>query len=457
MLYTKFNRSILILLLLWNCPKYFSQQMVSHPLTYYGIGDHLLQNQGVYSAMGRTFVAYFDSTQLNFFNPASYGSLSTGNTLYSIGINERVSTFQQGDTKMVKPLGNIDHIALGFKIKRHFGLAFGLRPFASKGFSMTERVFTGLDSIKNSYQARGYINDVFCGFSYAPISNKSTYLSFGANLSYLFGSVINERTSQLIQGTTASGGLMQDNIHIYSPKIDLGLAFSQIVSDRYKIVLGASYLPTQSFKSDLNNSFYTSNNLNNPSFFDTLYSNNYNGRVTQNQSFSIGISNYIKLLDIKHKTKTLHPNLLVSLQYSQHGTIDYSYDGYTLDTFQLSTRKYAQRFGIGFQYTPETKIQENMATLQFLDKFYYRLGAYYGTLPYTSLSNVSYQDRGLTLGLGIPILVQQSLSSINIAVNGGQRGTFEEGSMIENYISFHLGLTLSPASFERWFRKRKVD
>ncbi len=457
MLYTKFKVYLFNILLFGLSISAYGQQMVSHPLTYFGIGDHQLQNHGIYSALGNSYSAVFDSTQLNYLNPGTYGTLSTGNTLLTLGINERISFFSQGSESMVKPVGTLNHLILGFKIKRHFGMAFGIKPYAAKGFYMSEKVFTGVDSIKNTYQGKGYVNDVFVGVTYAPIATKSTYLGFGANLSYLFGSVENQRTSQLILGTTTSGGIMLDNIRVQSPKVELGIAYSQRITDRYTLKLGGTYFPTQSFNATLNHSFYTSTNLNNANLYDTLFSDAYKGKVTQNQNFSIGMTHEIKLKDYKHKSKTLHPNLLVSFQYARKGTVNYQFEGYTLDSLNLSATQYSNRLGVGIEFSPESKLFENQSTLQFFDKFHYRLGAYYGNLPYADYLNNPFQDRGVCLGLGIPLLSTPSLSNLNISVNLGQRGTFKTGSLQENYLSIQLGVIVSPASFERWFRKRKVD
>jgi hypothetical protein len=63
----------------------------------------------------------------------------------------------------------------------------------------------------------------------------------------------------------------------------------------------------------------------------------------------------------------------------------------------------------------------------------------------------------MTFGLGIPILAQQSLSSLNIAFQLGQRGINEASSLKESYLGINFGLIVSPSSFDKWFRKRKLD
>ena len=82
---------LLILCISLNAAFSFGQQLTSHPLTSYGIGDHQLNDHGIYSGMGNIFTPFLDSGQLNYLNPASYASLSKGNTLYSIGVSQRIS------------------------------------------------------------------------------------------------------------------------------------------------------------------------------------------------------------------------------------------------------------------------------------------------------------------------------------------------------------------------------
>ena len=76
-----------------------SQTMTTHPISYYGIGEIGQQSHSIYDALGRSYVSYFDSSQLNIFNPSTYSNLTTGNTLLSIGINARASQYSQTSSK----------------------------------------------------------------------------------------------------------------------------------------------------------------------------------------------------------------------------------------------------------------------------------------------------------------------------------------------------------------------
>jgi len=53
-------------------------------------------------------------------------------------------------------------------------------------------------------------------------------------------------------------------------------------------------------------------------------------------------------------------------------------------------------------------------------------------------------------------LIQQSLSSVNFSFQMGER-TNESSSLNEKYGGIQVGLIFCPSSFDRWFRKRKLD
>jgi len=153
---------------------------------------------------------------------------------------------------------------------------------------------------------------------------------------------------------------------------------------------------------------------------------------------------------LKRKNKTLHPNLIVTTSYSLKNSLASNLDSSFINTYK------GTHIGFGIQYSPETNPYENSTSLKFLDKLTYRIGGFYDKMPYFQ-NGKQFIDRGVSLGFGIPILVQQSLSSINISVSAGQRSNFVANSLNENYLGISFGIILSPANFERWFRKRKLD
>ena len=429
----------------------YGQSSTKDPISYYGIGERATGSHSIYNALGKNNFNFFDSTQLNFFNPASYSTLSSGNTLFSLDITSRLSQFEQGTNTENSGTSLVEHFAIGFKMKKRMGLAFGLRPFSTRGYSFSEKQFTGTDTLEYSYVGSGGIQNLFLGFSYSILNKKNTKLALGVNASYLFGSVNNQRKSLLIDPNTSQGGLSYDIFQMRAFHYELGTFFRQTIAKNQQLLLSAVIEPSQNYNTSYKEELYAASNINTPSTYDTLVYNQTSGTLNVALSYKLGISYLFALPNWQRNTRLLHPGLNVLVSYAHYGAVQPSIG--SLTTWPLTDYN---KFSFGLQFNPELRISENFTNLKALEKFSYRFGAYQQTLPYL-LNNSQYYDRGMTFGLGIPILAQQSLSSVNIAFQFGQRGVNEASSLKESYLGINFGLIVSPSSFDKWFRKRKLD
>ena len=84
----------------------------------------------------------------------------------------------------------------------------------------------------------------------------------------------------------------------------------------------------------------------------------------------------------------------------------------------------------------------------------YRIGIYQINLPYQT-NNKQIVDFGTTFGFGIPVVVQNSLSSINLGFTFGKREG-EKNGFREQYYGINIGVLIAPGS-DRWFVKRKLN
>jgi len=427
------------------------QSSTKDPISYSGIGEQATGSHSIYNALGKNNFNFFDSTQLNLFNPASYNTLSSGNTLFSLDINARISRYDQGSSSEISGNAMVEHFAIGFKIKKKMGLAFGLRPFSTRGYSFSEKQFTGTDTLEYSYIGSGGIQNLFLGFSYGILNKKNTKLALGFNASYLFGSVNNQRKSVLIDPNTSQGGLSYDIFQMNAFHYEIGTYFRQKISKNQQLMLSAVIEPAQSYRTTYNEELYTASNIDNPSTYDTLVFNTTSGKVNSNLNFSLGINYLLALPDWKRNTRMLHPGINILISYADYGGVQPEIG--TLTKWDLVDYT---KLSLGLQFNPELKISENFTNLKALEKFSYRIGAYQQTLPYFKNDRV-YEERSLTFGLGIPILAQQSLSSLNVSFQFGQRGSTDPSSLQESFIGMNFGLIVSPSSFDKWFRKRKLD
>jgi hypothetical protein len=429
-----------------------AQSVNTNILSYYGLGERAIGNHSIYDALGTNNFNLLDSAQLNFFNPASYSLMSSGNTLFSVGIYGRTSKYTYNENSEYQFSAMADHFALGFKMKKRMGMAFGLKPFSGRGYSFSQKVFTGTDSLKYIYSGQGGIQDLFIGFSYGIIQKNNTKFSIGFNASYLFGKVTNEKQAILIDPNTFSGGIGRNSISVKAFNYEFGAFFRQKLGKMNEVTLSAVYAPTQSFNASFTEELFTASNINTLSTYDTLDFIQTNGNAKLGVESKYGLSYQLLLPDWRRKTRMLHPQITVLASLTSVSAS--SHDFQNLLPWNDLT---ASKIGFGIQFKPEAKLYENISTLKFLEKIAYRVGTYSALLPYATPSGTQYKEQALTVGFGMPILAQQGLSSLNLSICLGKRGVNEIGYTSEEFLSFNFGLVISPSSFDRWFRKRKLD
>jgi len=431
---------------------FYAQVITTHPLSSYGIGEYNTGSNAISGALGFVNTSMIDSNMVNFYNPSSYSRLSKGNTLLSLGIDSRFSFYEQGDISEFRFGTNIDHFALAFKMNKLMGMSFGLKPYSKMGYEFSHNIFTGVDSLRYSYIGNGNIQDVYAGFAISPINTEQTNLSLGINASYLFGHVSNERKSELLTGNTEQGGLSKDITRLSAFHYQLGAHFQQNIGLRQKILLAFNMDPRQVFKGTLENELYSSSNINIPDFYDTIDFRSTEGSVQALSSYEIGLKYQFFFRETKRKSNTRRPNMSLYASYKKWNGIKSDFSEPAVN-WEIGA---SDKWSVGLSFSPETRIFENVATLKALEKLNYRVGVFQTTSPF-SPNGYNFIDRGTTFGIGIPILAQMSLSSLNFAFVIGQKGTDNDASLKENYLGFNFGMVFSPSAFEKWFRKRKLD
>jgi hypothetical protein len=427
-----------------------AQSITADPASFYGLGEMSSRGHGIFDALGKNTINVFDSSVLNHYNPATYNRLSKGATLYTVSLHSRQSWYSNASTQQFAATPMVEQFTLGFKIRKQMGMSFGLRPFSARGYRISETAFTGLDSIAYNYSGKGAIQDLYLGYSFGIIEKPQTKWAIGANASYLFGTLINERSSELLTGATAAGGLERNSLIMRSFFTEIGTYFQQNIGKKHSIGLSAVYQPELKLSGTYQQELYSSATIGVPSSYDTILNTNAAFSAQLAQSLQLGFNYSCKLPTYKRQTRELHPQLQLNGSLSKFGAL--SQNQYVLTGFNQNN--YA-RISFGAQFQPEYRVVENIATLKALEKVTYRIGYYQQSLPYTN-NNIQYQEQGLTLGFGIPLLAQVSLSSLNVGLTLGQR-TIESGIWKEQFIGARVSLILAPSNFEKWFRKRQLD
>lgn len=439
--------------ILISCSFTHSQSTSTSPYSSYGLGESEGVDNAVYSGLGTTTITYFDSTTLNYFNPATYNTMAKGQPLFSTGISSRLSFYNENSNNTFSKIVLLNHFAMGLSFGKYFGLAFGLKPFTRRGYEFSTKELLVSDSIKHTYKGFGSTNEVFLGLSSYLLKLKKYELSVGANLGYVFGTLTNEKRSNIT--TSASGGIEQSSLKINSLHYEIGMYYKQKITDNHSYGLTAVIEPNQSFTAYQQSNLFTSKFVDNSTYYVKLDSTgSIKGNVTLTPSYTFGGNYTFSFKDLKKESQTRNSEISLHTSYSVHQWNNYrtNFGGTETNPGFLNTSK----FTVGIQYVPEKAFLGQSTTSKFLEIIRYRAGYYQYTLP-IQINGQTITDMGGTLGFGLPIRSQKSLSSVNLGFTYGKRGTNVANALSEKYYGINLTVIFAPASFERWFIKRKLD
>ncbi len=432
-----------------------AQKTSNSPYSSFGLGESGGMDHAALIGMGNSTISVNDSSILNFYNPSTYSSLAKGQPLFSLGVSTRLSQYSENGIKSDGSVTSVQHFAIAFPFAKRFGLAFGLKPYSRRGYEFSSRQAVAGDSIYYNYSGSGGVNEAFAGFSVRALNYKGAKVSIGGNFGYLFGNVVNTRKSGLIISglTNYPGGVGMKSIRVRAFHYEIGLNYLQKLNDKHTVGLSAVLEPSQKLNGSYIDELYYAGNINNPNVYDTLhYNDSLSGSITIAPTYSIGLNYNLNFVGRKGSTKELNSSLSVHLNYSSTNWSSFSnnFEPNFTNNF-LNTSKIT----FGIQYTPEVDFITNKVNSKFHHRMKYRAGVYNFTLPYQT-NNEQVTDFGTTFGFGIPIVVQNSLSSINLGFAIGNRGTSDANALKERYYGINIGISIAPGS-DRWFTKRKLN
>jgi hypothetical protein len=429
-----------------------AQYTILSPYSSYGLGERANPENYVFSGMGNCSVTAFDSTILNFYNPSTYNTYGTGQPLFSIGIESKMLFQKDGNANIFSGTAMLNHFVMGIPVKKNFGIAFGLKPYARKGYELYDRVAVGTDSIKYTYLGKGGTQHVFVGASANLVNVKSFKWSVGGNAGYLFGISTNERRSQIIKLAQFSGGVDRNVVTTSAFYYELGTNMRLKLNNKHMITLAGTFEPTQNLGVKKDEYLFYAPNVNDPRFYDTInQKTDIRGTIRMAPSYNIGFSYILGFESEKKGNRIRESELALHFNY---GMTDWS--AYRDELNPELTFLNTSKINVGVQFIPERDFLDKAAVVGFFETVRYRVGYYQYTLPY-SYNGTQMSDFGMTFGFGLPILTTKSLSSVNLGVSLGKREAGSSNSLNQKYISLNFGVTLAPSNFDRWFRKRKLD
>jgi hypothetical protein len=430
-----------------------AQISTNSPYSSKGLGDTRFYGNAYLSSLGGSSAAVFDSTQVNLFNPSSYSLVAQQLPLFSLGINHQEKRFSGSAGESEGRFSGITHMSLVIPFANRLGLAFGLKPLSRAGYEVNDFSLVNGDSIFYDYTGSGSVQEFLLGFSGTLINRGAHQLTLGVNGKHYFGGISNtRRTYEKINGLEA-GGQESRSLRASSFGAEVGMNYQLKLNSTHRLVVGGFFRPELNLGFNQSRTRFYYGNYANPSVYDTLVPYEpVDGLVRLPQQTNIGLT-YVFTPDSIARSSKL-PMLMLTMEYSstQWSRYQESFDENISNTAFLD----ANSLRAGLEYAPHRNSADRSAYVNFFDKFRYRVGAYRSMMPF-EVNNEQVLNQGVTAGIGIPLVINRAVSSVNFAFNYGTMGDNNSaGSLREEYFGVNFGINIAP-SYDRWFRKYKLD
>lgn len=422
-----FKHTLCALLLTMVTGTAIAQNNTNSPYTRYGYGDLSDQSFGNSRAMGGIAFGLRDGAQINPLNPASYTAIDSLTFLFEGGVSLQNMNISGSGVKLNAKNSSFDYLAMQFRLHPKVAMSIGLLPFSNVGYSVSESHEATESSpySTKTLTGEGGLHQLYVGAGVKVLKN----LSVGVNASYFWGDITRSLTQLYPNNTSAYSYIRQNVVSVSDYKLDFGLQYTQELSKKHSVTVGAVYSP----KHKLNNDYTVTTQA------SSTVSTNWDATFEVPNTFGLGFTyNYDKRLTVGADYS------LQQWSKTKFG-INTSDDAVREDFNETYTYCDRHKISVGAEYIP------NLIGRSYLSHIKYRLGAYYTTPYYKVGGKEATREYGVTAGFGLPVPRSRSILSISgqFVRISGQEAAFVN----ENIFRVSIGLTFN----ERWFFKRRVE
>ena len=426
-------QKILVVFLLITSSTILAQRTNSSPYSSFGIGDRINSRTIEQTAMGGVGVAFSHYKYLNFVNPAAYSDLRF--TTYSLGASNSNLRLSTDAAEQTVNTATLDYLALAFPFGKKAGIALGLQPFSNVGYSLDNINENGDES---RFIGNGNISKLYAGFGL----KVSKGFSLGIEAGYLFGNIERSILLNNSNDITSLGTNFENVNEVRGVELKIGSQYKRKIKKDIVFSAGATVTLGNRLGVSGNDYIYSANlTTGNVIARDTLSQNQISGDyiLPLKSTLGIGVGKFDKWY--------------VSAEYELQNSITTS----GIVSANNSNFSYgdSNRMALGGYYLPNINAISN-----YFKRITYRAGVHLedtGILVSDGGTNnnfTSINDFGISFGLGLPL---KQMSSLNISLEYGQRGTTDNNLIKENYFNVGVSLSLTASGFQTWFRERRID
>ncbi|MDO4763914.1 MAG: hypothetical protein Q4A00_05980 [Flavobacteriaceae bacterium] len=397
-----------------------AQNIGNSPYASQGIGDLKYDNSVETRSMGGISTAYvWDfNNQFNFQNPAANGNLELSSIKIQ-GTNENLF-LESKNAKYTEHSTYVSGLSIAFPFSKRVKFGVSYQPYSSKDYQITEEIsLNNTKGLKKIY-GEGGINLVQAGLGVS-LSNS---LSIGITSNLYFGKLYNVEEVSYQNNPLISE--YEKILNINNFNFTAGAIYQKRMKNNKKFTLGATYTfgNTSDFKETHTNSTYSLSNQGKD--YQSVIPENKIVKNTLPQELSVGMG-------FGHDAKWF-----LGTQFN-----------YKIDKNTIQKQDNAYKIAVGGWFLPNYNNFRN-----YFSRVTYRYGAFYEKNN-LKIKNTNIDKYGISFGGSFPF--QKSnihrLSSIDLGVELGQRGTLENNFIKENFINLTVGINFA----NKWFEKQYFD
>lgn len=445
---TKYNRIILVALMMVAGMGANAQNGINSPYSRYGFGMLSDRSMGFNKGMSGVAQGFRDGQIVNVQNPASYSAVDSMTALFDLGLTLQNANMKMGNIQKNTRNTSLDYLAMHFRATKNVGIALGMLPISNIRYNMassTQKIEGTEDkTYSDAFNGDGGLHEVFLGAGWRPIKP----ISIGFNAAYIYGDYNHTVSSSFSEsGVYSSVRSYKADIQTYS--IDFGIQYIQSMGKEHKIVVGADY----TLGHNVNNEAYRTTQTINSATIESSSTDTISNAFQMPTAISAGVTYYF--------SDKLQIGIDAELQKWSNCRFpnnDINTSNYISAKGQLYDRK---RIALGGEYTP------NKRSDHFFSRVTYKFGTYYAqsyaNADPTGTITDKPQEYGLSAGVSLPIYNRwtwRNSPKINVSVQWTHSdipylstSNMKQGKLSENYLRLCVGLTFS----ECWFYKWKVQ
>lgn len=399
------------------------------PYSQFGYGILRDNATSAQQAMGGVGYGMNSGRQINVMNPASYARIDSLTFLFDMGVDMTFlwsSEAQSGGNPPLKENsigGGLNYITMQFPLGKRLGMSIGLLPYSSVGYAFGNDIDNGYTSRSGS----GSINELYVGVAGRIVST----LTVGVNVSYLFGSTVNDVYAITAAGSTS---LYSKQLTVRDFHIDAGIQYSLPIGKFDALTLGFVFSPQKSLLGKYRDYSYDVDTS------TTEADDEYSTR----RYFSLAAT-YGAGINYRHGQ-----NLMVETDFTYQPWSKAKYLQFDGTDPQAVTGMFANRWkvAVGAQYQMSNRGS-------YAKRIQYRAGAYFDRDYMMVRRNATGQannvrEYGASVGVGLPIPGFKSILSLGLGWM--HRQAYPESLIKENYFNITLGINFN----ESWFRKSRI-